>query len=121
VSDTSTNDPPAAYGRAAPHRERLRAFAPRLAELTDDVMYGEIWERRGLSQRERSLITIGALVALGREPQLRRHLIRAMDNGLTGDELAEIVTHLTFYTGWPAGISAAGIAAEVVEDRAAAD
>ncbi|MGJ0183944.1 carboxymuconolactone decarboxylase family protein [Corynebacterium glyciniphilum] len=91
--------------------------APKLAELTDDVLFGDVWARPELSPRDRSLITVSALTALGRSDQLRSHLNLALDNGVTQDELAEVTTHLAFYAGWPAGMGAAGILKEVLRDR----
>lgn len=85
-------------------------IAPRLAEITDDVLFGDIWERPGLSKRDRSLITVAALIANGNTEQLSGHLARAMANGLTETELAEVITHLAFYAGWPRAMSAAPIA-----------
>jgi 4-carboxymuconolactone decarboxylase len=82
--------------------------APKLAELTDRVLFGDVWERPGLSPRDRSLITVTALVALYRTEQLGFHLKLAMDNGLTEDELSEAITHLAFYAGWPNAMGAAG-------------
>src|SRR4249919_4390372 len=82
-------------------------IAPKLAELTDDVLFGDVWARPGLSQRDRSLITVAALTALARTDQLASHLGRALDNGVTQEELAEVATHLAFYAGWPCGINAA--------------
>jgi 4-carboxymuconolactone decarboxylase len=81
-------------------------FAPKLVELTDDVLFGDIWERPGLSKRDRSLITVTTLVALYRTDQLGFHLRRALENGLSKDELVEAVTHLAFYTGWPNAVTA---------------
>lgn len=97
--------------RVAP--DLVREHAPKLAELTDDVLFADVWERPGLSPRDRSLITVAALVALGRDAQLTGHLHRALDNGLTRDQLAEAVTHLAFYAGWPAAMSAVGVLATV--------
>jgi 4-carboxymuconolactone decarboxylase len=71
-------------------------FAPKLAELTDSVLFGDVWERPGLSKRDRSLVTVSALIALNRPDQLRSHLIRARDNGVTQDEVVEAITHLAF-------------------------
>ena len=88
-------------------------FAPKLAELTDDVLFGQVWSRPGLSQRERSLITVAALIALNRPDQLRSHLTRARANGVTSEEAAEIVTHLAFYAGWPSAVTAVWVAREV--------
>jgi len=81
--------------------------APKLAELTDDVLFGDVWERPGLSRRDRSLVTVAALTALARTDQLRSHLALALDNGVTEAELAEAATHLAFYAGWPCGMGAA--------------
>ena len=86
--------------RVAP--DLVREHAAKLADLTDDVLFADVWERPGLSPRERSLITVAALVALGRDAQLTGHLRRGLDNGLTRDQLAEAITHLAFYAGWPA-------------------
>jgi 4-carboxymuconolactone decarboxylase len=80
--------------------------APALAELTDRVLFDGVWQDPALSPRDRSLITVSALIALGRAEQLPFHLQRALDNGLTHDELAALVTHLAFYAGWPAAASA---------------
>lgn len=91
--------------------------APKLAELTDEVLFGDVWARPGLSPRDRSLITVAALTALGRTDQLRSHLNLALDNGVTQEELAELSTHLAFYAGWPAGMSAASTLKEVLDAR----
>lgn len=96
-------------------RDKLRAFAPKLIELTEKVLFGDVWERPGLSKRDRSLITVAALVALNREQQLRGHLDRALNNGVTKDELIELFTHLAFYSGWPTAVSAALLAKDVFE------
>ena len=90
------------------------AIAPKFAELTDNVLYADIWERPGLSKRDRSLITVSALIALNRPDQLRSHLALAHQNGLTREELAEAITHLAFYSGWPSSVSGATIAKEVL-------
>jgi 4-carboxymuconolactone decarboxylase len=96
-------------------RDRLRGTAPKLVEYTEKVLFGEVWERPGLSKRDRSLITVATLVALYRPEQLRGHLQRALFNGVTKDELIELITHLAFYSGWPTAMSAASIAKEVFE------
>lgn len=88
-------------------------IAPKLAELTDDVLFGDIWEQPGLSKRDRSLITVAALVALYRTNELPGHLRRALDNGVSRDELVELITHLAFYAGWPTAMSAMRAAKEV--------
>jgi 4-carboxymuconolactone decarboxylase len=86
---------------------------PKLAELTDQVLYGDVWQRPGLSQRDRSLITVAALIALNRPEQLRAHLERARANGVTKDEVVEVITHLAFYAGWPNAVNAIAIARDV--------
>jgi 4-carboxymuconolactone decarboxylase len=88
-------------------------FAPKLAELTDTVLYGDIWERPGLSKRDRSLITVATLVALYRTDELPFHLGRALENGVSKDELIELITHLAFYAGWPTSITAIRLAKDV--------
>ena len=90
-------------------------FDPKLAELTDKVLFGDVWERPGLSKRDRSLITVAALIALNRPEQLRHHLQRARENGVTKDEVVEEITHLAFYAGWPSAVSAVAIAREVFQ------
>lgn len=81
-------------------------IAPKLAELTDDIIFGDIWERKGLSKRDRSLITVATLVALNRSEQLPFHLNFALENGISQEELVELITHLAFYSGWPTAMSA---------------
>ena len=98
-------------------RDLLRGTAPKLIELTEEVVYGDIWEREQLSKRDRSLITIAALVAMNRNRQLVGHVGRALDNGVTRDEIIETITHLAFYSGWPTAMTAAAVAKEVFADR----
>ena len=93
--------------------------APKLADLTENLLFGEIWERPELSKRDRSLITVAVLTALYRSEQLRNHFNRALDNGITRSELSEIVTHVTFYAGWPTGANAAQVLKEVFDQRPA--
>jgi 4-carboxymuconolactone decarboxylase len=88
-------------------------FAPKLVELTDRVLFGDVWERKELSKRDRSLITVAALIALNRPDQLRFHLNKAVENGLKKEELIEVITHLAFYAGWPNAMSAICIAKEL--------
>jgi 4-carboxymuconolactone decarboxylase len=87
-------------------QQRIGDVAPKLVELTDDVLFGDVWERPGLSKRDRSLITVTALVSLYRTEQLTFHLRRALENGVTKDELVEVITHLAFYAGWPNAMTA---------------
>ncbi len=96
-------------------REHVRSFAPKLIDLTEKVVYGDVWERPGLSKRDRSLITCAALVAMNRTEQLRGHVARAIDNGVTKDEIVEVITHMAFYSGWPTAMSAASVAKDVLE------
>src|SRR5579864_2545054 len=97
-------------------REQVRSTVPKLVDLTDKVVFGDVWERPELSKRDRSLITVAALVALYRTNELPHHLKRALDNGLTRDELAEAIPLLAFYGGWPCAATAASIARRVFEE-----
>ena len=101
----------------SPARELIRGTVPKLAEISDTLIYGEVWERPQLSKRDRSLITVAALLAMGREKQLEGHLGRALANGVTKDEISELITHLAFYAGWPAAMTAALVAKEVFEQQ----
>jgi 4-carboxymuconolactone decarboxylase len=92
--------------------------APALDEITQSVLFGEVWERPGLSKRDRSLITVATLVALYRTNELSFHLKRALENGVTRDELVELITHLAFYAGWPPASTAVAIARQVFADAA---
>ena len=100
----------------SPAQKIVGDFAPKLAELTDDVLFGDVWERKELSKRDRSLVTVAALVANGNTEQLVGHLKRARENGLSESELAEVIIHLAFYAGWPRAISAVRVAREVFEN-----
>ena len=94
----------------------MQAVAPRLAEVTADVLFGDIWERPGLSKRDRSLITVATLTALYRTEQLRGHIHRALDNGVTKEEIGEVITHMAFYAGWPTAANAVQIAKQVFDE-----
>lgn len=112
----SAQAPAANIGNPAqptPAQKLMGDFAPKLADLTDQVLFGDIWARPGLSPRDRSLVTISALIAMNRPEQLRAHLIRARDNGVTQEEVVETITHLAFYAGWPSAVTAVGVAREV--------
>lgn len=102
----------AAAPGASRAQQLLGAVAPKLADLTDEVLYGDVWERPQLSKRDRSLATIAALVAMNRPEQLRSHLRLGRKNGLTEAELAEVVTHLAFYAGWPSAVTAVRVMKE---------
>jgi 4-carboxymuconolactone decarboxylase len=98
---------------ASAARSRIGDIAPKLAELTDDVLFGDIWERPQLSKRDRSLITCAALVAIGKTEQMSFHFPRAIENGVTQEEIIELITHLAFYAGWPSAMSALAKAREL--------
>ena len=87
-------------------QKTLGDIAPKLAQLTDDVLFGDVWERPQLSKRDRSLITCAALIATGKTEQMSFHFPRAIENGVTQDELVEMITHLAFYVGRPSAVSA---------------
>lgn len=108
-------NPPGAGPR--PSQRAIGDFAPKLAELTDEVLYADVWERPELSRRDRSLVTVAALIAMNRPDQLRSHLTRARDNGVTQEELVETITHLAFYAGWPNAVTAVGVAREVFQKK----
>lgn len=103
MPNTTPHEPTAA-------RASFGDIAPALAAYTDQVLFGDVWERPGLSKRDRSLITVATLVALYRTNELPFHLTRAVENGVTQDELMELITHLAFYAGWPTANSAVTIA-----------
>lgn len=86
--------------------DAMSRLTPKFAELTEQVLFGDMWKRDGLSPRDRSLITVAALIALNRGEQLPFHLSLAVKNGVTHAELSEVITHLAFYAGWPAAASA---------------
>jgi 4-carboxymuconolactone decarboxylase len=97
-------------------RKLFGEFAPKLAELTDVVLFEDVWNRSELSARDRSLVTVAVLTAGGNRDQLGFHLGRALDNGVTQEELIEAITHVTFYAGWPKGMSAMTVAKELFTD-----
>ena len=97
-------------------RRLFGEFAPKLAALTDDVLFEDVWNRPELSARDRSLITVAVLAAGGDTAQLEFHLGRAVENGVTKDELIEAITHVTLYAGWPKGMAAMGVAKEVFSE-----
>jgi 4-carboxymuconolactone decarboxylase len=99
---------------ASAARQRLGDFAPKLVQLTEDVLFGDVWERPQLSKRDRSLITCAALVATGKTEQMTFHFPHALENGVTPDELVELITHLAFYAGWPNAMSAVARAKELL-------
>ncbi|MCW3839861.1 carboxymuconolactone decarboxylase family protein [Micromonospora yasonensis] len=96
-------------------QKMLGTFAPKLVSLTDDVLFADVWERADLAPRDRSLITIAALVAGSNSEQLPFHLNLGKQNGLTQAEIVEAITHLAFYTGWPRAMSAVAAAKQTFE------
>ncbi|HEY8787658.1 MAG TPA: carboxymuconolactone decarboxylase family protein [Actinopolymorphaceae bacterium] len=100
----------------SPAQKIIGDFAPKLVSLTDDVLFGDVWARPELSPRDRSLITVASLISGGNTEQLRGHLQRAKDNGLTEAELKEVIIHLAFYAGWPKAMSAITVAKQIFTD-----
>ena len=100
----------------SPARQAFGDIAPALATYTDDVLFGEVWKRPELSPRDRSLITVACLVALYRVNELPFHLKKALEHGVSRDELIELITHLAFYSGWPTANTALPIARRVFEE-----
>lgn len=101
---------------ASARRDRLKPHFPKLVAMTSEFAYDDIWQRPGLSKRDRSLVTIAALTALGWQEQLKTHLGRALENGVTREEIAEAITHLAVYAGWPAAMTASHVAVDLYED-----
>jgi 4-carboxymuconolactone decarboxylase len=99
------------------HSRSYQKTAPKLAELSRDVLFGDVWERAGLNKRDRSLITVAALVASYRPLQMPFHMKRALENGVTPEELVEVVTHLAFYAGWPSAVTAAEVLGQVLDEQ----
>lgn len=98
-------------------KAKLVAISPKLLEIIDDVVYGDVWERPELSKRDRSMITLAALIGMRQTEQLRSHLEKGLDNGVTAQEFSEMLTHLAFYCGFPAVLSAANVAKPLLEER----
>ena len=97
-------------------RQAFGQIAPKFAEITDDVLFGDVWARPELSPRDRSLITVTTLVALYRVNEMPYHMKKALENGLHREELIEMITHVAFYAGWPTANTAVGIAKRVFEE-----
>ena len=95
----------------------MQEVSPHLAEITDRVLWGDLWEHPALSKRDRSLVLVGVLTALYRTEQLRGHIGRALDNGVTKDELGEIFLHMAFYGGWPVAVNALRVAKDVFDGK----
>ncbi|MBD8554395.1 carboxymuconolactone decarboxylase family protein [Rhizobium sp. CFBP 8762] len=112
-----TLEPEAEAARAHTVNTTIAPTAPALADLTNRVVFGDLWQRPDLSARDRSLVTMAALIAIGQPEQLPFHANRAMDNGLTQKEAAELAAHLAFYAGWPRAMSAVPVLQKVFETR----
>lgn len=106
-----------AGAQPTPAQRLIGDFSPKLVELTDNVLFGDVWERPELSKRDRSLVTVAALIAMNRPDQLRSHLARARENGVKREELIEAITHLAFYSGWPNAMTAITVAKEVFQEK----
>jgi 4-carboxymuconolactone decarboxylase len=117
VPNASAPNASAQSTQPTPAQRLIGDFSPKLVELTDKVLFGDVWARPQLSPRDRSLVTVSALIAMNRPDQLRSHLARARDNGVTQEELVETITHLAFYAGWPSAITAITVAKEVFENK----
>ena len=102
---------------STPVRTELSKIVPHMIELTETVLFGDVWERPGLSKRDRSLITCASLLTAYRPDQLRGHFVRALANGVTMEELSEMITHLAFYSGWPGSMAAAKLLLAVAEEH----
>lgn len=118
-AQTQSPAPAQPLAQKAPSRAQqlMGDIAPKMAELTDNVLFGDIWERPGLAKRDRSLITVSALIAMNRPEQLRSHLALARTNGVKEEEVIEAITQLAFYAGWPNAISAIAVAREVFRPK----
>jgi 4-carboxymuconolactone decarboxylase len=103
--------------RARRVEEQFGKVAPGIVQYTTDILFRDLWQRPDLAPRDRSLVTVSALIAFGQVAQITYHLGRAMDNGLTQQQAAEVITHLAFYVGWPNAMSALPVAKEVFEKR----
>jgi 4-carboxymuconolactone decarboxylase len=97
-------------------KAKIRPVAPKLFELIEGTVYGDLWQRPELSPRDRSLITVAALIGMRQTDQMRSHLEKALDNGVTAEEIGEIITHLSVYAGFPAALSAALAARPLLEE-----
>ena len=97
-------------------RKSFGEIAPHLAEITDKVLFGDVWANESLSKRDRSLVTITSLISLYRINEMPFHLKRALDNGVTRDEIIETITHLAFYAGWPPAMTALQIARKIFDE-----
>jgi len=96
---------------------KVKNVIPKVVEVLDNTLFGDIWERKELSKRDRSLVTIAALIAMRGTDQMRSHMEKGLDNGLTQKEISEVITHMAFYAGFPAALTAALVAKPLFEER----
>jgi 4-carboxymuconolactone decarboxylase len=99
---------------SAAERNAVYRLVPKLGELRDDVLFGKVWEDPDLSKRDRSLVTVAMLAALYRTEELKSHMQRALENGVSEEELKALITHVAFYGGWPCAVNAGRCAVEVL-------
>ena len=96
-------------------KQTVYELIPQLGKLRDEVLFGDVWEQPELSKRDRSLVTCSVLAALYRTPELEGHLQRALDNGVTIEELKRMITHVAFYSGWPTAVNAGRVLQKILE------
>jgi 4-carboxymuconolactone decarboxylase len=119
IGDLLDLEPKAEAARRATVDANVGPVAPSLAADTNDLLFGEIWRRPGLSSRDRSLVTMTALIVIGQPEQLTFHANRGMDNGLSPEQAGEVLSHLAYYAGWPRAMSAVPVLKKILDDRAA--
>ena len=100
-----------------PDKKTPYDLIPQLGKLRDEVLFGDVWEQPELSKRDRSLATVAVLIAMYRTQELKGHMVRAIENGVTKEELYGLITHLAFYSGWPTAVNAGRVALEVLEGQ----
>ncbi|HUS95774.1 MAG TPA: carboxymuconolactone decarboxylase family protein [Hyphomicrobiaceae bacterium] len=94
-------------------KQTVYEFIPQLGKLRDEVLFGDVWESPNLTKRDRSLVTISVLASHYRTEELKGHIQRALDNGVTKEEIKGMITHIAFYSGWPTAVNAGRVAMEV--------
>ena len=97
-------------------KKTVYEFIPKLGQLRDEVLFGDVWEQTDISKRDRSLITVAVLASHYRTAEMKGHIQRALDNGVTKDEIKALITHIAFYSGWPTAVNAGRVAMEVFGD-----
>lgn len=117
LAQNSQSPPDLRLPDSAPSMEQVKSVSPALASYTENLVLDDLWGREGLSARDRSVVTVAALIARNQQVEMPNHIRFALDNGVTAAEISEIITHLAFYSGWPNAMSAVGVAAGVFEER----